>query len=305
MRTYLASLGLLLAATGCGDSTNHANPGAADAAPIDGAVCDVAGYPIDATPTRAENDATVVAAMAFQNDSGATVGFDQGTGGVTDISGGTIPVTLDPLILDPCARAEAGLRAFFAAHADFLHLPDDMMVRQCSFDSITNSDLVRLSGGTYLDQRARVGGVNDLNIHVARTGTISFWAGGYLPVRSRPASDVCIGLDLLDEVVIGQPLGYLEFHACVPGDPGEIDVAAADTRNVGTPAVFLDQATNELHEVRLVEVLLDASRVTEHEIDSDLFCCSGSTLDGCVGAFLVVDEVTGETLRQLPRCLTC
>ena len=47
MRTYLASLGLLLAATGCGDNANHEDPGAADAAPIDGAVCDVAGNQID------------------------------------------------------------------------------------------------------------------------------------------------------------------------------------------------------------------------------------------------------------------
>ena len=140
--------------------------------------------------------------------------------------------------------------------------------------------------------------------HVRRTGSLGFFAAGYLPVRDRVVAPTCLDEGQVEAVVIGEPLEYQQFAACQPGDAGEVEIVSDDTRAAAAPAVFLDGAGG-LHQVRVVEVLMAAGRVQAEQINSTLYCCSGETLDGCVGNFLIVDERTGEVLQQAPRCHTC
>ena len=88
------------------------------------------------------------------------------------------------------------------------------------------------------------------------------------------------------------------------GGPGSVAITTGDTRTAGDSALYVD-AAGLVHVARQVEVLLAAGHVGTSEIESDLFCCSGSTLDGCVGNFVIVDEITLEVLAELPRCITC
>lgn len=275
-----------------------------DGAPPDARTCASATYPIDYADTDAERTAHAAAVQAFELATGASVTVEAGA--VMSVAAGAapIPLVLDGAIAEPCARAEAGLRAFLLEHAAMFRLPADLALRTCFYDDLTDSEIVRLEGGTYLSGRPMAGAPGDLVAHVRRTGALGFFAAGYVPVRDRAAVEPCLAPADLEAAVIGQPLTYQQFEACVPGDEGEVEIAAADTRRAGAPAVWLDDAGG-LHQVRVVEVLMAADRVEDEQIGSTLFCCAEASLDGCVGNDLVVDERTGEVLRQEPRCHTC
>lgn len=308
MRTTI-SVGVAMLAAACGGndpagSTIDAAVGAFDAsATIDaGPSCEPGVYPLVMTPTPDEAAAQAAAVAAFEGATGATVELDQ-LGAVTSISGGTVQLALDGGLAEGCPRALAALDAWFADEAAMFAMPAGLTARACSYDGVTNAEIVRLSGGTY-DGRPLIASPNDLLVHLKRTGVVSFWTGAYLPARVRAQPTACLAGDQLEAAVVGASLGYQEFQACVLGDTGSIDVIDLDDRLAGDPAAFLD-AAGALHLAREVEVSLDPARITDHEINSDLFCCSGKTLEGCVGAILVVDELTGEVLDQLPRCHTC
>lgn len=307
MRSTLLGLALSTLLVACGDGQPAGDDGtdvvvsdaaAADAAPA----CDPGVYPLSMVPTAAERAAQAEAVTAFEAATGATVELDP-LGAVTGISGGTVAVVLDPALDEGCPRALAALADWFAANATMFVLPADLTARACSYDDLTDAEIIRLSGGTY-DGRALIASPNDLLVHVKRTGAVTFWAGGYVPARVRPQPTACFAGDQLEAAVVGASLAYQEFAACVLGDTGAIDVAVDDDRLAGAPAAYVDDG-GALHLAREVEVSLDPARITDHEINSDLFCCSGKTLDGCVGAILVVDELTGAVLAQLPRCHTC
>jgi hypothetical protein len=296
----------------CGDDGATETPDAPvtsiDAAELDASidaappVCVTDNYPISFTPTAAEKTAVEAAADTFFTDTAARVTLDELTLAVVSIEG-AVPLTIDGTIANECDRAAAAVQGLFTARASLFRMPEGMAVRQCSHDDLLDREIVRISGGTYFDDRAIVGGVNDLVMHVdLDDSTMAFYAGGYTPALERTAPATC-ETDLA-RTVVGEPLEYTKFSACQPMGAGEIAIDELDTRTVGDPALYIDEAGNA-HLVRTVEVLLDADRVTPEQINSDLYCCTGPTPEGCVGNFVVVDELTGEVLRQIPRCHTC
>lgn len=272
-------------------------------APADAAVCTRDPYPIRYTPSRAELTALEGAVVAFRDASGATTTFNDATGAVTGFEGGSISISLDPTIADPCEHALAGLLEFFADHYVLMHLPTGMTMRACHYDALTDAEIVRLSGGTY-GGRPLLGIGNDLVVHVTRGGLLRYFGGDYLPAWERPGVEPCFTPDGLGTSVIGDDLGFQRFAGCVLGAPGSIPIDATDTRTVGGPSLYVDR-DGTVRFVREVEVLLAAARVTTDEVNSDLFCCTDSSVVGCVGKVLIVDEVTGEILEQVPRCHTC
>ena len=265
-------------------------------------VCDRPGYPVDSTATRSERTAVADAAAAFTLDTGVTVTFNDVTAAVTAFSG-PIPVTLDTGIADPCDRALAAVQQFFAAHQDFMRIPTDMTMRACHYDDITDAEVVRIHGGTY-DGRTIIGAPNDLVVHVGRVGTIRYFGGDYLPVTQRLFPEPCFDTNSLVSSVVGDPLEYSTFAACRLTGAGSIPIVSADTRIGSRPSLYVD-ATGGVHVAREVQVYMLASRVTDEQINSDLFCCLPGTLDDCVGKTLIVDEVTQEILQQIPNCITC
>lgn len=271
-----------------------------------GEACTRIGYPIDYTPTRAERDMLTSAAEAFTAETGATPTFDDLTGAVNGFTGLPIPLELDDTVADRCERARLGLEAFFAAHLDLFHMPDDLTMRACHYDDVTDSEVVRLSGGTYDGRRLLVSGgaTNDLVAHVTRSGMLRFFGGDYLPAYQRGEAEPCFTDEQLGNRIVGEELGYQRFSGCVPGAPGTIRIEGRDTRTVGDAILFRDDA-GALHWAVEIEVLLATDHVGSDEINSDLFCCSDGTLEGCVGKILIVDQVTGEILQQLNRCHTC
>ena len=54
-------------------------------------------------------------------------------------------------------------------------MPSDLTVRSCSYDSLTDSEIVRLEGGTYFG-RPLLGSPGDLVAHVRRAGSLRFFA---------------------------------------------------------------------------------------------------------------------------------
>src|SRR6185436_10319089 len=126
--------------------------------------------------------------------------------------------------------------------------------RACSYDSLTDAEIVRLHGGTY-DGRSLLGADNDLVIHVTRSGNIRFWGGNYLPTSTRLFPQACYDQSRLETALVGRSLTYLHFSACVPGTTGSYVIQADDTRDADVPALYVDDA-GLIHVARKVEVLL-------------------------------------------------
>lgn len=284
------------------DDAGETDAGEADAG-SDAGTCMRDPYPVSYVPSRAEREEVMLAAAAFTDVTGSTPSFDDATGAVNGFDPYPIPLTYDDSIADPCTRALAALNTFFEANAVWMHVPTGMTIRVCHYDELTDAEIVRLEGGTY-GGRPLIGLRNDLLAHVTRSGNLRFFAGNYLPAYERTTPVPCLDMDQVGDAVVGMPLGYQRFSGCVLGAPGSIEIDERDTRNVSEPELWVDEDGNA-HIVREVEVLLASDRVTSDEINSDLFCCSDGGTTGCVGKILVVDEVTGEVLAEIPRCHTC
>lgn len=278
-------------------------PIAQDAPESDAGMCTLTGYPITYAATPTERIGVEAAAAAFIVATGASVELNPSTLAVTGMRSGTIPIVLDGTIADPCERAFQALRAFFAANDAMMHVPADVSMRVCSYDDISNSEIVRLHGGTYAGRPIIGNHANDFLAHVSRTGTLRLFNASYTPNYERPSFTPCLPPGGLSNAVVGENLTYQRFSACVPGGGGSIAIDSSDTRNVGEPKLFITDS-GTAHYVREVEVLLAASRVTPELVNSDLFCCTGD-VGGCVGNILIVDEITGDVLTQYPRCHTC
>lgn len=291
--------------TSAGDSGSDA--GSDDAgldAPPDAPTCVRLDYPVSFVPTRAEREAIDALTLSFETETGTTVTLDDVTAAVTSISGGSVPLTFDDAITDPCLRAEAALRALFVERADFFRMPTDMVVRACEYDALTDAEIVRMNRGTY-DGRPLIGGAgNDIVAHVNRSAKLTYYGGNYLPTLARGLPEACLDEAGLLESLRDETLEYTRFSLCVPGGSGRVAITDVDSRTVGDPALFVD-ASGAVHLARLVDVTMAASRVTSAEINSDLYCCPGTSLEGCVGKTLVVDEIDGTVLEQIPRCHTC
>lgn len=285
------------------EDANTSDANTNDAATEDAAaVCDRPGYPASTTATAAERTGVEDAAAAFTASTGVTVDLDPSTAAVTGFSA-PFPVTLDAAITDPCMRALDAVQTFLTDDAAMMRVPTDIAMRACSYDSVLDMEVVRLHGGTYSGRRI-LGQDNDLVVHVTRSGTIRFWSGLYLPVADRLIPQPCFDGPAVESSVVGDSLHYMHFTACVPGSTGSIVIDGTDTRTAGDSALYVD-AAGMVHVARQVEVLLEASRVGTSEIMSDLYCCGGASVAGCVGDYLVVDEITEEILDETHRCITC
>lgn len=286
---------------GIDGSTDAPSPG--DVGTDASTACSGVTYPVSYRPTDAERLAVTSAATTFASATGATPSLDDVTLAVNGFTGTAPAITLNPAITDPCERAFTGLMAFFAANEDLMHVPADLEVRVCSYDALTDAEILRLHRGTY-GGRGLSGVGNDLLAHVTRSGTLRFFAGTYLPAYERTSAMACLTPADVSATVVGEAMSYQSFSLCIPGAAHTVEIIGADTRTVGPPRLLVDER-GDVRLVREVEVLLAAGRVTPEQINSDLFCCSGPTLDGCVGKILVVDEVTAEVIEQRTRCHTC
>jgi hypothetical protein len=265
-------------------------------------VCDRPSYPPTSMATRDERTAVETAVAPFTAATGVTVELDASTAAVTGFSA-PFPVTLDASITDPCMRALDAVQTFLTDEATMMRVPPDIAMRACSYDSVLDMEVVRLHGGTYAGRRI-LGQDNDLVVHVTRSGTIRYWGGSYLPVAERLIPQPCFDAAALESSVVGDSLHFLHFTACVPGTTGSKVIADVDTRTAGESSLYVD-AAGFVHVARRVEVLLEASRVGTSEIESDLYCCAGTSVAGCVGDYLIVDEITEEILDEMHRCITC
>lgn len=268
-----------------------------------GALCSLTGYPIPYRPSASESAAIEGAITAFESaNQGVTVTLDEVTHAVAAIDGEP-PIALDANVADPCQRAVAGLQKFIADNLAMIRTPEGMTLKTCAYDDLTDSEIIRLQGGTYFG-RPMLSSATEILAHVKRDGHLRYWASTYEPVLERPAAVPCLSADQAAASVVGDSLEYTKFASCRPDGTGSIGIVAADTRRPLEQGVFVDEQ-GSLHFVRVVETLLDADRVTSEEGNSDLYCCAEATLEGCVGKLLIVDELDGAILRQVPRCHTC
>ncbi|MEB2312401.1 MAG: hypothetical protein OZ921_00385 [Sorangiineae bacterium] len=259
---------------------------------------------IDLTPSADEHQAIKDAVDAFQTaNPGVTVTLDGAAEAVASITG-EFPVTLDASIVDPCARALAGLKELFAKNATLFRLPADLTLRVCNYDNLLDAEILRLHGGTYYDGRPLVGAPTELLVHVKRDGHVRYFVGGYLPVPSGAALTPCLDAAGAAKAAIGATLDYTRFKSCVLQGPGSITLEPDDDYVPLGTGVFVDPS-ERLHFVRLVDAFLAPSRVNPETGNTTLYCCSTTSTQNCVGKTLVIDELSGEVLAQLERCHTC
>jgi hypothetical protein len=284
-------------------SAPDAGSGDADAS-VDASTCPPGAGTVDYALTASEDTAVTQAVAAFEAaHAGVSVTLGGATKAVTKIEG-EIPVSLDPAVVDPCDRALAALTGFFTENAPWLRLPPGLAKKSCSYDSITDSEIVRLDKGTYYDGRPLVGGPTELLVHVRRDGHIKYWRSDYTAVLDRPGVTTCLDGAGAAAAAVGAVLDYARYEACAYEGPGSVTLSSSDSYVPLDTAVFVD-ASDRLHFVRLVDAFLAPSHVTQATGNSDLFCCTGISMKNCVGKTLAVDERTGEVLAQFVRCHTC
>jgi hypothetical protein len=309
----LASILVCGAAGGCDDAHDGTDaaatptadaPPPADALTSDAGTCDIANYPIDYVATEAEIDTVDAAVAAFQTaHPGVTVTL-AGDSHAVDRIQGEVPIELDTSITDPCARAFAALDTFMTDNAALLRAPTGLHQKSCFYDDVTNSEILRLDGGLYYGDRPLLGGSTGFLVHVRRDGVIRYWDSHYVAVLDRPAAAPCLNDDGIGQAATDETLTYNRYETCVPKGPGQVSLSATDDYTVLGRGVFLD-SNGGLHFVRAVDAFLAPGHVTPETANSDLFCCADVGVSMCVGKTLLIDELTGIAVDQLPRCTTC
>jgi len=277
-RTYLLSslLSSLALVAACGDDGSSSTPidaevATIDAEPVDARVCDLTGYP--------EN----VRAVSVDLQAPHTLTLD-GTG-------------------TRCEQLIRALTDSTGRPAELAELDADGVVGSCTFDDLTERDIVRLRFPEYAGVPA-YWPVQDVLAHVDPENSVVFLHGDFLPAGHAPAAG-CLDPAAVAAEVPGEALGYTRFAACTPQGGGEYTIAADDEIEVGDEGVFLD-ANGDLRRVRAVDVYLLEDHVTTETINSDLYCCDGSNGTAhCVGRRVFVDVYTGEVVGDAPHCLTC
>jgi hypothetical protein len=264
---------------------------AVDAPMIDASLPDVVQRPPDAGPPDAGPDAAVCMPSGYP-PAVRPLSVDLGSPSVLSLDG-------------QGARCDQLIRALTAPSTrppEFAQLDAVGATGTCSFDDVLQRDIVRLRmplyGGLPL-----YGPVEDAIVHVDQTNTVVYLHGDFLPAGATVAAS-CESASDVGASTPGRPLGYEKFTACAPSGSGTYTIAAGDEIDVGDEGYFLDE-NNQLHRVRAVEVYLAAANVTPEIENSDAYCCAGSSLDHCVGARLIIDDLTGALLAQQPHCITC
>lgn len=274
----LPALPALLALAACGDDSHTTPidaaialdaPAVIDATELDARVCDLRGYPPAVRP------------VAVDFTSNAVLTLD-GTG----------------------TRCEQIVRALLGPDrpAELAQLDVVGVTSTCNHDDVTNREIVRLRAPLYAGVPV-YWPVQDALVHVDAANTIVFGHGDFLPAGMAPAPG-CLDAGQVAAVVPGRPLGYQRFQLCTLQGSGQYTIAADDTVEVLDEGVYLDEA-GLLHRARAVDVYLLAGHVDSMIGNSDAYCCSGPTMDHCVGQRLFIDTYTGETLGQAPHCHIC
>lgn len=289
---------------GSSSGSSSGSSGVLDAsADAETGACDTTGYPLDYTSTPEELESVHSAIDTYEAaNPGVTVTLDEAQKDIAAV-GGLPALTLDAAIVAPCERATAALLAYLEQHADIFRAPPGMTLTSCLYDDVYDADVLRLQGGTYFG-RPMLGQPSNLLAHVTRDGHLRYFDGTYTPVLERANKTACLSASDAAAATIGYSLGYQKFQACVPQGGGSIVTTEADTRTPLETGVFRDEL-GKLHNVRAVDVLLAAGRVGYEQTNSDLFCCAQIGVVGCVGKTLLIDELTGEVLAEIPRCHTC
>jgi hypothetical protein len=272
MKLHLPLLSLLALAA-CGDDAGHTTidaPTAIDAAvPIDAPVCDLTGYP------------PAVRAVSVDLTSPTTLALD-GTG----------------------TRCEQIVRALLGPNRppELAQLDTGGVTNTCTHDDVTNREIVRLRAPLYAGLPV-YSPVQDALVHVDAANAVVFLHGDFLPAGMAPASG-CLDDAIVGGSVPGRAMGYERFAACTPQGDGQYTIAGDDEIEVGAEGVYLDLA-GTLHRARAVDVYLLSAHVDSMVGNSDAYCCSGATMDHCVGQRLFIDTYTGATLGQEPHCHIC
>lgn len=270
MKLRLAT-GLVLAAAACGDggSSTPDAPAAIDAA-IDARACTApTDYPMGIRPVSVDLAAPSHLAL-------------DGTGTRCEQIG----------------RALTGA----ARPTELAQLDVDGVQVTCTHDDVLNREIVRLRAPNY-GGLPLFGPVQDALVHVDASDDVVFLHGDFLPAGMAPPAG-CLDGPTLATRVPGRTFSYQRFAACVPGTVGEYTIAADDVVEVGDEGVYQD-ADGGLRRVRAIDVYVTPAHATPDVTNSDAFCCSGPTLDHCIGTRLFLDALTGETVGQEPHCHTC
>lgn len=267
--TFLIA-GALALAVGCGDNGgDQAIDARATDAAVDAPACALTGYP----------EAVRVVSVDLGQPSTLTL-----TGAGT--------------------RCEQIVRALLAPDrpTELAQLDTGGVTGTCSHDDLLNREIVRLRAPMY-------GGlpvyspVQDALVHVDATNQVVFLHGDFLPAGHAPVAG-CLSGPTLQARLAGRPLDYQKFAACVPRGPGSYAIAADDVIEDLGEGFYLD-GDGGLRRVRAFDVYLTPAHVNPEVTNSDAFCCSGPTVDHCVGKRLFLDALTGETIGQAPHCHTC
>lgn len=259
-----------LALAGCGDDGGAT---AIDARPLDAALdapaCELAGYP----------------------ETVRMVSVDLAQPSILGLDGNGL-------------RCEQLVRALLAPTrpAELAQLDTGGVTGTCSHDDVLNREIVRLSAPTYAGLPV-FSPVQDALVHVDARNTVVFLHGDFLPAGHAPAVG-CLDGPALAARVLGRSFDYFRFAACTPQGPGTYTIVAGDVIEPGREGVYLD-ADGGLRRVRAIEVYLAPAHVDSNVGNSDAYCCSGATLDHCVGKTLFLDTLTGETVGSATRCITC
>jgi hypothetical protein len=262
----LAALALL---AGCGDDGAATTDARATDAAVDGAACAPVGYPASVMPVSVD----LIARSTLTLDGAGT-------------------------------RCEQIVRALLSPGrpAELMQLDTVGVTGTCTHDDLLDREIVRLRAPLYAGVPVFTP-VQDALVHVDAANTVVFLHGDFLPAGHAPPAG-CLDGPTLAARVPGRSLDYQRFMSCEPGGPGAYTVAPDDVIEPGPEGVYLD-GDGELRRVRAVEVYLLPAHASPEVINSDAFCCSGPTLDRCVGKRLFLDAVTGDVVGQAARCITC
>jgi len=271
-----ASLLVVVTAAACGDGQRQVPDARAADAPLpspDAAVCEATGYPQRLRALSVDLQAPFTLALG-------------GTG--------TRCEQLVRALTDPDSRRRP---------PELAELDVVGVTGTCRHDPDTNRDVVRLAaplfGGLPL-----FAPVQDVVAHVDATDTVVFLHGDFLPASAPRPPAACVDPAGLPATIPGATLTYAWFDRCQIQGEGMYTVAGSDAIDVGAEGYVID-ADGAFRRVRAVDVFVAVANLTDQLVNSELYCCDGSTVEGCIGARLLVDALTGELVTQQARCHAC
>lgn len=174
----------------------------------------------------------------------------------------------------------------------------------CNHDDVLDREIVRMRFPKYAGLPLYAP-AQEVLVHVsADPAMIVFMLGDYLAAGSASAPAACFDGDEIAATIPGRTLEYTQFALCRPQGKGSYEVAANDEVEAGEEGYLVDDDGN-LRRVRVIDVYLHPDNVTDDAINSNLFCCTGPSLEHCVGQRLYMDSITGEFVIAGAHCRVC